>query len=202
MRLYNNHDERLYINAAERPRFIRAANRASPPQRAFGLTLAYTGCRLSEARPLTFNAVQPETGLLSIRSLKKRSEHHVREVPVPTELIAAINALRPEPGCLLWPHDGAPVSRVTAYRWIKALMAAAQISGPQATAKGLRHGFAIHALGAGVQLNMVQKWMGHSSIKTTAIYANAAGPEERAIARRMWSRCAISSFLSRIFTDL
>ncbi len=36
------------------------------------------------------------------------------------------------------------------------------------------------------QLNMLRKWMGHSSMATTAIYANAMGAEEMEIAKRMW----------------
>jgi integrase len=34
---------------------------------------------------------------------------------------------------------------------------------------------------------MLRKWMGHSSIETTAIYANAVGKEEMEIAGRMWA---------------
>jgi integrase/recombinase XerD len=37
-----------------------------------------------------------------------------------------------------------------------------------------------------VPLNMAQKWLGHARISTTAIYANATGPEEKLIAGRMW----------------
>ena len=58
--------------------------------------------------------------------------------------------------------------------------------GAHKTTKGLRHGYGVAAVRAGVQLNMLQKWMGHADMKTTAIYANALGEEERAIARRMW----------------
>jgi len=62
----------------------------------------------------------------------------------------------------------------------------AGISGPQATAKGLRHGYGIHAVRSGVQLHMLQKWMGHAQLSTTAIYADAVGKEEQDIAARMW----------------
>ena len=65
-------------------------------------------------------------------------------------------------------------------------MAQAGIVGLQVTPKGLRHGFGIHAIASGVPLNMVQKWMGHADIKTTAIYTNAVGLEERELAERMW----------------
>ena len=36
------------------------------------------------------------------------------------------------------------------------------------------------------RVNMVQKWLGHAQLTTTAIYANAVGEEEQSIAARMW----------------
>jgi len=54
------------------------------------------------------------------------------------------------------------------------------------TPKGLRHSFGIHAIRSGVPLNLVQRWLGHASMTTTAIYLQAIGDEEREIAARMW----------------
>jgi site-specific recombinase XerD len=65
-------------------------------------------------------------------------------------------------------------------------MAAAQIDGTQASPKGLRHGFGVAAVSAGIPLNLVQKWLGHAQLSTTAIYADAVGTEEKNIAARMW----------------
>ena len=65
-------------------------------------------------------------------------------------------------------------------------MARANIRGLQASPKGLRHGFGVHAVQSGVPLNLVQKWLGHAQLSTTAIYTNAVGPEEYAIAEKMW----------------
>lgn len=48
------------------------------------------------------------------------------------------------------------------------------------------HGFGVNAVQSGVPLSLVQKWLGHAQLSTTAIYANAIGPEEYAIAERMW----------------
>lgn len=189
MRLYGHDSRRLYINASERGRFLVAA--ASQPDhiRVFCLTLLYTGCRLTEARELTWVSLQPEEQLLSIRCLKKRANQHVREVPIPASLVEEISRL--SQGSLreayLWTNPGGvSVNRVTAYRWVKNVMQEAGIIGPQACPKGLRHGYGIHAIRSGIPLNMLQKWMGHASIKTTAIYTNALGPEEREIAQRMW----------------
>jgi site-specific recombinase XerD len=51
----------------------------------------------------------------------------------------------------------------------------------------LRHGFGVAAVSKGIALNMVQKWLGHSQLTTTAIYANAVGEEEQSIAARLWT---------------
>jgi site-specific recombinase XerD len=45
----------------------------------------------------------------------------------------------------------------------------------------------VAAIQAGIPLNLLQRWLGHAQLTTTAIYANAVGPEERNIASRMWT---------------
>lgn len=187
LNLYDRSNRRLYINRAERTRFLNVARTRAAPIAAFALTLAYTGCRLSEARFLTTRDLQPETRTLSIRCLKKRDKHVIREIPIPFELVRILLSIAPnDEGGYFWPSGMAPVSRIRAYRWIKSIMAEAGIVGAQACPKGLRHGFGIHATLAGVQLHMLQRWMGHSSISTTAIYATVVGPEERKLAEKMW----------------
>lgn len=61
---------------------------------------------------------------------------------------------------------------------------AASLDGPQASPKGLRHGFGVAAVSAGVPLNLVQRWLGRAQLTTTAIYADAVGTEEKDIARQ------------------
>jgi integrase/recombinase XerD len=75
---------------------------------------------------------------------------------------------------------------MTGWRAVHAVMAAADLDGPQTSPKGLRHGFGVAAVSAGIPLNLVQKWLGHAQLTTTAIYADAVGAEEKDIARRMW----------------
>jgi integrase/recombinase XerD len=76
---------------------------------------------------------------------------------------------------------------MTGWRAVHAVMAAAGLEGPQASPKGLRHGFRVAAVAPGISLNLVQKWLGHAQLTTTAIYADAVGTEEKDIARRMWA---------------
>ncbi len=41
---------------------------------------------------------------------------------------------------------------------------------------------------ASVPPHLVQRWLGHASLRTTTIYGDVLGPEERALAARMWMR--------------
>jgi hypothetical protein len=90
------------------------------------------------------------------------------------------------PGCYLC-GDGATTD-IDSFDDGMANVAAmrAGIEGPQASPKGLRHGFGVQAVSSGVPLNMVQKWLGHAQLSTTAIYADAVGAEEKSIMDRMW----------------
>jgi site-specific recombinase XerD len=68
---------------------------------------------------------------------------------------------------------------MTGWRAVHAVMAAAGLDGVAASPKGLRHGFGVAAVTAGIPLNLVQKWLGHAQLSTTAVYANAVGAEEK-----------------------
>lgn len=64
-------------------------------------------------------------------------------------------------------------------------MLKAGISGIRASAKSLRHGYAVNAVQK-APITLVKKWLGHGSIETTAIYLNIVGIEERKIAETVW----------------
>jgi integrase/recombinase XerD len=191
LRLYTPEGARKYVTAGERAAFLRAAEQAERRVRTLCMTLAYAGCRLSEALALTADRVDLAAGVLVFESLKKRRRGVYRAVPVPPALLEAldlVHGLRELQarrgrgrGVRLWPW-----SRMTGWRAVHRVMQAAGLEGPQASPKGLRHGLGVAAVGAGVPLNLVQKWLGHAQLTTTAIYADAVGAEEQDIARRMW----------------
>jgi integrase len=68
--------------------------------------------------------------------------------------------------------------------------AAANIVGTHAMLKGLRHGFGVHAFQSLVPDHLVQRWLDHASLKTTSIYGDVIGPDERAFAACMWAHAA------------
>ncbi len=191
MHLHTVDGARKYLTAGERDAFLRAAERADRSVRTLCMTLAYAGCRLSEALALTADRVDLTAGVLVFESLKKRRIGVFRAVPVPPALLEALDLVHgvrelqarrsKGRGIRLWPW-----SRMTGWRAVHAVMAAAGLDGPHASPKGLRHGFGVAAVSAGIPLNLVQKWLGHAQLSTTAIYADAVGAEEQDIARRMW----------------
>jgi integrase/recombinase XerD len=191
MSLFGPSGSRKYLNAAERRRFVEAAQRAEPATRLFCLTLAWSGGRISEVLALTPAAIDIESGVANIETLKRRKRGIVRQVPLPLGVLGQLDRIfrlrrqqrDPALACRrLWSW-----SRTTAWRHVKAVMAAARISGLPATPKGLRHGFGVHAFNSCVPPHLVQRWLGHASLRTTAIYADVVGPEERALAARMWT---------------
>ncbi len=189
--LFDQDGQRKYLTAQEREAFLAAAEHASREVRTLCLLLTFTGCRLSEALALTADRVDLDAHTITFETLKKRRKGIYRSVPVPASVIDALNlvhAIREAKkrrgrgkGVRLWAF-----SRTSAWRHVCAVMTAAGIDGPQASPKGLRHGFGVQAVTKGKPLNMVQKWLGHAQLSTTAIYADAIGAEEHQMIADMW----------------
>ncbi len=197
MTLYDSAGNRLYLNADERAAFLRVAKGKTPLERTLCETLHYTGCRISEAIELTPARIDLSANTVAIRSLKKRKDKNgqqriiYRTIPVPSDYIDTLNIAHGIREAQKKPKTAkAPLWDWTD-RWgrkiVTDIMTEAGIpEGPHRCPKGLRHGYGINAILKGAPLNMLQKWMGHSDIKTTAIYADAVGPEEQGIAARLW----------------
>jgi integrase/recombinase XerD len=182
--VFDQRGKRKYLNGAERRAFFKAVQKEPDAlRRAFGLTLYYTGCRISEALNLTIERIDLVDRNFVFETLKRRRRGCFRAVPVPDSLAATCGKIMSglEPSSRLW-----PLSRTTAYRLVKEYMAAAGIKGVMACPKGLRHGFAVACLGQKIPLPVVQKWMGHARMETTAIYLEVSGDEERNLAKRLW----------------
>ncbi len=190
MQLFDAEGRRLYFTEEERRAFLAAAGKAPREVRTFCATLHATGCRISKALALTAGQIDLSSRVVVFESLKKRRRGVFRAVPVPPELLDTLDMVhgireaqrRGRAAAALWPW-----SRMTGFRRVQEVIAAAGIpDGPHACPKGLRHGFGVQAVSRGIALNMVQKWLGHAQLTTTAVYANAVGEEEQSIAARMW----------------
>lgn len=185
--MFNLDGQRKYLTQSETRRFLSEARRDDPAVHSFCWLIAVTGCRISEALALTPANIDFEARIVVFECLKKRRRHVYRSIPVPAGLLQSLRMLlragRFRDGERIWPW-----SRMTGYRRVREVMERVGLNGTHASPKGLRHGFGVSAIQSGVPLNMVQRWLGHADMKTTAIYTSAMGPEERDIAARMWGR--------------
>src|SRR5262249_12604405 len=149
MRLYDTQGHRLYLTASEREAFRKAAEQASRDVRTYCHTLLYTGCRPSEAMALTADRVDFQAQAITFESKKKRRPGLYRAVPVPANLLDAldlVHGLRDRATrTQLWTW-----SLKTAYTRVVDVMARAGIAGPQASPKGLRHGFGVACIEHGI----------------------------------------------------
>jgi integrase/recombinase XerD len=189
--LFDHGGQRRYLTGRERAAFLAAAMQHPREVRTFCGVLTHTGCRISEALALTVDRVDLEAGILVLETLKRRRQGVYRAVPVPPSLLDTLDLVHGireahqtkdrGRGRRLWPWG-----RTTAWQWVCRVMDSAQIAGPHATPKGLRHGFGIAAVEAQVPLHLIQRWLGHAQLSTTVLYLEAVDAEERNMARRMW----------------
>lgn len=188
--LFGQSGSRKYLNAAERRRFLESAQQVPERERLFCQVLCWSGARISEVLALTPAAIDIDSGVACIETLKRRKRGIVRQVPLPPDLLGEVDQefhlrdAQRDPKLAkarLWTW-----SRTTAWRRVKEIMAAAGISGTPAMPKGLRHGFGVNAFQSNVPPHLVQRWLGHASLRTTSIYGDVIGPDERAFAEWMW----------------
>jgi integrase/recombinase XerD len=188
--LYDRRGSRKYLTLSERGAFLKAAKQMPPEVRTFCLMLAYTGARVSEVLALTPRRFDLAAHLVTIESLKKRRRGVYRAIPVPSLLLAELDEVhalgRARQDNVLADRRIWRWCRTSAWNHVKKCMILAQIAGPHATPKGLRHAFGVGTVQAGVPLNLLKKWLGHARLSTTEIYAEAVGSEEQAIATRFW----------------
>lgn len=199
IQLFDTTGNRKYLTPSERDQFEKAARTSDGFTATFCLMILYTGCRISEALNVRVRHIDDSAQSVTFETLKQRKMGIYRQVPLPEQYVNMLNQVhdfrrrqeRPkEQNQFLWQTQwkgrAKQWSRKTAYSRVMDVMNIAKLDGISATPKGLRHGFAIACLEKNIPLNMVQKWMGHSSITTTAIYANATGEQERKLAARLW----------------
>jgi integrase len=125
----------------------------------FARFLAFSGCRLSEARAAIFADVDMDKGFLMVRNAKVRRARNwtpTRRVPIIPDLRQLLERLKRSN-----PEPAAPICKVGECE--KSLTRACKMVGiPKLTHHDLRHLFATRCIEAGVDIPTVSRWLGHS----------------------------------------
>lgn len=185
--LFDNQGARKYLTPAERAAVMREALKRRNAAGTFCLTLALTGARISEVLRLAPRTVDVSAGAIVIETLKRRKRGVFRALPVPDLLIRELehvhNLSKSDVCARIWPW-----SRTTAWKYVKEIMMAAGVAATLAKPRAMRHAFGVDAVQNRIALNIIQKWLGHAKLETTAIYAEPIGREERELARLLWKK--------------
>lgn len=141
------------------------------------LTLIYAcGLRLTEAATLETSAINTERMLVHVHMGKGRKD---RLVPLPARMLEILRARwRKDPperwlfpgGCCRRHID--PSTLQSAMRGVVAEIGLER----HATVHTLRHSYATHLLESGVNLRVIQLFLGHTSPRTTAVYTHLTQP--------------------------
>lgn len=139
------------LSRAELDRFLSAIQ--NHRLKNFFLFCLFTGCRRSESLSVTWNDFDFQNNLLHVRGTK--TDLSDRYVPIFPELAQLIQNL-PRSSETLFRHNPNYVSRS-----FKKLCPAHKLH-------DLRHTFATRCLECGISIKVVQRWLGHARLDTTA----------------------------------
>lgn len=144
----------------------------SPVQR-MALTMIYAcGLRLSEGVRLRKEDIDTERMLVLVRNGKGGKD---RFVPLPEPTLRLLETYlkksRPSPWLFPSPRNNDPISMSSLQRTFRDIVRQSGIQ-KKASIHTLRHSYATHLLERGIDLQVIQRLLGHTSLKTTTIYTH------------------------------
>ncbi|GIK42346.1 MAG: tyrosine recombinase XerC [Chloroflexota bacterium] len=143
--------------------------------------LAYdTGARASELAGLLLVDLELEDNSILIRGGKGRQDRKVYFGPKCVRTLQAWLELHPGGRRLFLNVLGNPLTRNGIYQALQKWCDRAAI---QMTVHQIRHSYATHSIRRGIELDIIQRQMGHADITTTAIYLAVEDAERRAAYR-------------------
>jgi len=133
-------------------------------------TIYATGLRASEAANLRVSDIDSNRQMIVVHQGKGDKDRFVLLSPKLLELLRRYwQTYRPTPYLFEGDIPGRPINRNSINFICQNATSAAKISKP-VSPHTLRHSFATHLLEAGADLRTIQLLLGHSSLRTTAIY--------------------------------
>lgn len=138
-------------------------------------TLLYTGLRRDELTHLTWADVDLQRRVVAVQAKDgwHPKDYEVRHIPMAPRLHELLKSLprKDNPWVFSTSNDGPHLGHILS-RDFRKLLKLCGIKG--SSLHTLRHTFASHLVMNGTDVYTVQKLLGHSSIKTTEIYAHLA----------------------------
>jgi integrase len=145
-------------------------------------TIYCCGLRLSEGSQLKVENIDSARGFIHVQS-KGIMGKKDRYVPLPQKTLALLREQWKSHRNKVWlfpsagrsgkdmPNATSPISNSSVQTAFRKALKTAGIN-KKATVHSLRHSWATHLLEAGINLRLIQAWLGHSSPATTSVYTH------------------------------
>ena len=146
-------------------------------------TIYSSGLRLSEGTHLKVEDIDGDRGFINVRHSKGHMGDKDRNVPLPQKTLELLRKQWKSHRNEVWlfpsaghggknmPYATKPVSKSSVQTAFRKALKATGIN-KKATVHTLRHSWATHLLEAGINLRLIQAWLGHSSPATTSVYTH------------------------------
>ena len=145
------------------------------------LTTIYScGLRLSEGTHLKVESIDSDRGLINVRQSKGNKD---RDVPLPKKTLKLLREQWKSHRNKVWifpsaghggrnmPFATKPISHSSVQVALRSALKTSTIN-KKATVHTLRHSWATHLLEGGINLRLIQTWLGHSSPSATSVYTH------------------------------
>ena len=147
---------------------------ANLKHRAILMTLYSAGLRVSEAVHLRLSAIDSQRMMIRVDQGKGRKD---RDVMLSAKLLETLRRYWLENRPALWlfpgPDPSRPLTRGSVEKFFARGRQKAGIR-KRVSPHSLRHSFATHLLEPGVNLRVIQRLLGHRSLRSTEIYTHVA----------------------------
>lgn len=172
-----------YLEKSEMDALLAAPNRATAQGRrdhALLLFLYNTGSRADEAAHVLIGDLHlpatpgRDSGWVLIRGKGSKERHCPLWVSTIDELVP-LAGTRPPSEHVFLNRRGQPLTRFGVHALVERCAAAVvpSLRGKRVSPHTIRHTTAMHLLRAGVDINTIRAWLGHVSLRTTNVYAEA-----------------------------
>ena len=166
----------IVLNKQEIGTMIKFTNNLK--HKAVLIFLYYPGMRLSEIRNLKMEDIDLERNIIHIK-VSKGSKHRVIFLH---DNVRAILPIFEDGNYIFSSNRGKKYHGKTIQQIVSQAARRAGIK-RKVTPHTLRHSFATHLLEGGASIRLIQKLLGHSSLRTTQIYTHVANIELQNVAR-------------------
>jgi len=160
-----------YLSQDQIKNFLYTLSKSTVRNRALFTVAYWRGLRASEVGLMQVGDWKEDSGRLYVRRLKGSNSGEYKVSPAEVTALRTWIKIRGLSAGPMFPSTrGGPISRQRLHNLMKELCLTAGIGPPVNHCHVLRHSIAVHLAEKGVDVAVIQDWLGHRDISSTMVY--------------------------------